>query len=168
MRKTTSPPRGDLREELLELCYNLHSGMPSEGDKLYAFFRLFAILKKSRNEAANQSILPWELSRIIEYIDCNICEEITVSGIADALYISKSTIERRFKEALDITPLAFIRRKKLALAAKLLLEGKSVQMAGESVGYHDTSYFIELFKRCYGSTPYQYQKRLRRQSKTEW
>ena len=95
----------------------------------------------------------------MEYIDCYIHEEITITDIAKALYISQSTLERRFKEALDMTPLEYIRKKKLVLAAQMLQEGKSVLTAGTSVGYNDNSYFIELFKHYYKITPYQYKKK---------
>ncbi len=153
-------PQEELREELLELCYTLHRGILSEEDKIYSFFRIFAILKKSKdNSPETQSALSLELKRIIEYIDRRIFEEITVSEIAKALYISQSTLERRFKETLGITPSEYIRKKKLVLAAEMLREGKSVLTAGSGVGYNDTSYFIELFKQYYGVTPYQYKKK---------
>ena len=153
-------PQSDLREELLDLCSKLHSGPLSNEEKIYSFFRIFSILKDSRiNEVEKQSVLPPELSKIIDYIDKHIFEEITISNIAKAFYISQSSLERKFKKTLDITPLEYIRKKKLILAAELLQQGKSVLTAGTSVGYNDTSYFIELFKQYHGITPYQYKKK---------
>ncbi len=151
-------PQDNLREELLALCYTLHNGNLTDEEKIYTFFRIFAILKQSKSPISTKSVLPQELHKIIDYIDRHIYEEITVIGIAKALYISQSTLERRFKEALDLTPLEYIRKKKLVLAAQLLRDGKTVLTAGTSVGYNDNSYFIELFKRYYGVTPYQYKK----------
>lgn len=151
-------PQDDLREEFLELCYTLHNGVLTNEEKIYAFFRIFAILKQSKNNVSEKSLLSHELHKIIDYIGIHIHEEITVNGIAKALYISQSTLERRFKEALNTTPSEYIKKKKLMLAAELLREGKSVLVAGSSVGYNDNSYFIELFKRYYGVTPYQYKK----------
>lgn len=153
-------PKNDLREELLELCYKFHRSSLTDEEKIYTFFRFFAILKKSKSTLSNQqSVLSPELHRIIDYIECHIHEEITSSGIAKELYISQSTLERRFKETLDMSPLEYIRKKKLILAAQMLQEGKSVLTAGSSVGYNDSSYFIELFKKYYGITPYQYKKK---------
>ena len=80
-----------------------------------------------------------------------------------ALYVSQSTLERRFKEVLDITPWEYIKKQKLKLAVEMLQEGNSVSTTGTSVGYNDTSYFIELFKQYYGITPYQYKKRCKEQ-----
>lgn len=154
-------PQGSLREELLEICCALHGNRLSREAQLYSFFRIFAILKSSRSaislpkEAGTE-----ELREIIDYINSHIHEEITVAHMAKELFISQSTLERKFRKALDIRPLEFIRRKKLILAAQLLQEGKSVLQAGADVGYNDNSYFIELFKRYYGTTPYQYQKQV--------
>lgn len=153
-------PQNDLREELLGLCNELHSGSLTNEERIYNFLRIFAILKKSKNAAApQQSKLPQELRIILDYIDSHICEELSVKGIAKALFISQSTLERKFRENLDVTPLEYIRRKKLFIATQKLQEGKTVLEAGTSVGYNDNSYFIELFKQIYGITPYQYQKR---------
>lgn len=152
-------PQGDMREELIELCYALHSGSLTDEDKIYTFFRIFAICKKSINTSQmSLSKLPQELRGVIEYIDCHIYEELSVARIAKEFFISQSTLKRRFKETLDITPLEFIRRKKLILAAEMLKDGKTVLTAGTSVGFNDNSYFIELFKQYYGITPYQYKK----------
>ena len=154
-------PQGDFREELLELCHLLHDCQITDEEKIYSFFRILAILKKSRMpHSDSQSVLPVELSRILKYIDCHIHEDITITSLSKQFYISQSTLERKFRESLDITPSEYIRRKKLVSAADLLRNGKSVLNAGIDVGYNDTSYFIEIFKRYYGITPHQYKKKL--------
>ena len=162
-RENYISPHDDLREELLELCSVLYSGFLTDEEKIYTFFRIFAILKKSIKAApAKQSKMPQELQKIIDYIDRHIYEEITVTDIAKAFYISQSTLERKFKGSLALMPLEYIRRKKLLLAAEMLREGKTVFTAGANVGYHDNSYFIELFKKYYGITPYQYKQKWNR------
>lgn len=151
-------PQSNLREELLTLCYTLHGSDLTKEEKIYYFFRLFAILKESLKPMASNSLLPQSIGKIIDYIDSHIHEEISISDIAKTLYISQSTLTRQFKKHLDITPLEFVKRRKLALAVQLLQEGKSVLAAGTGVGYNDNSYFIELFKKYYGTSPYQYKK----------
>ena len=150
-------PRGEHRDELFALCKRLHDEALSAEEQIYSFFRIFAILKQSRAGAeAVRDGLPEDLIKIIEYINLHLCEDLNVSSIAKATYISQSTLERRFRQILGTTPLEFIRRKKLMAAAQLLASGESVSEAGASVGYTDTSYFIELFKQYYGVTPLKY------------
>ena len=134
-------------------CFSLLSGISRSQYYMRAGFLLFDFditLRKTK------------LQKIIDYIDRHIYEEITVTDIAKAFYISQSTLERRFNESLDLKPLEYIRRKKLLLAAEMLREGKTVFTAGANVGYHDNSYFIELFKKYYGITPYQYKQKWNR------
>ena len=154
-----SPP-DDLKQELIDICFSLNQDELSEEEKIYYFFRIFAILKKSKALLPEKAgYLPYDLSNVIDYINNHIYDEISIKEIADSFFTSLSSLERNFKKALGITPLEFIKRKKLSLSAKLLLEGKSVLTAGTSVGYNDNSYFIELFKRYYGITPYQYKNK---------
>ena len=151
------PTQGKLSEELLELCDTLNSKELSKEEQIYSFFRIFAILKESKNKKTNvEDTLPYDLAQIVDYINQHIYEQLTVTQIANDLYISQSTLERRFKQILNITPLEFIRKKKLILATQLLQSGKSVLQTGVSLGYSDNSYFIQLFKKYYGCTPYEY------------
>ncbi len=156
-RENFISPRDDLREELLSLCEKLHSQTLSKEEQLYSFFRFFAILRESRNEQPfTGSSLPQDLTEIISYINRHICEELSVAEIAKHFYLSQSTLERRFKQTLKITPLAFIRKKKLFLATQMLRSGESVIKTSLNLGYNDISYFIELFKRNYHCTPHEY------------
>lgn len=156
-RENFISPRDDLREELLSLCEKLHNQTLSNEELLYSFFRFFAILRESKHEHpfADNS-LPRDLTEIIDYINRHIYEELSVAKIARRFYISESTLERRFKQTLKITPLAFIRKKKLFLATQMLRSGESVIKTSLNLGYNDISYFIELFKRNYHCTPHEY------------
>ena len=156
-RENFISPRDDLREELLSLCEKLHSQTLSKEEQLYSFFRFFAILRESRNQQPfAENSLPRDLAEIIGYINRHICEELSVAEIAKHFYLSQSTLERRFKQTLKITPLAFIRKKKLFLATQMLRSGESVIKTSLNLGYNDISYFIELFKRNYHCTPHEY------------
>lgn len=152
-------PEGDTREELLEICDTLHKNECSQEEKIYCFFRMLKILKiSSKSQNKKSPSTPKELTSIIEYINSHIYEDIKITDICKALYISQSTVERRFKEHLKMSPVEFIRQKKMVLAAEMLKSGESVTNVGQTVGYADNSHFIKLFKRYYGVTPYQYKK----------
>lgn len=156
-------PKEDLKNELIDLCFNALENQQEFTDKLYFFFRLLQILEQGTKEVTNTAhAMPEEMVTILSYIDNHISENLQVSDIASALYISESTVRRRFREYIDIKPLEFIQKKKLHTAAELLKQGESVLNAGLNVGYTDNSYFIQLFKRQYGITPYQYKSKIKR------
>lgn len=148
-----------LKNELIELCFSLLNNNSSYTNNLYSFLRLLKILEiGAMNHSQERNTLPADFQQILDYIDSHLSESIQITDISDAFYISASTLERRFKEYVDLKPLEFIQKKKLYLAAELLRSGESVSSAGLSVGYTDNSYFIQLFKRHFGLTPFQYQK----------
>lgn len=152
-------PRDELRKELLELCGALHGKKLTEEGQIYAFLRIFAILKESSNkEESAKDVLSNDLKQVIDYIDKHIHEPLTITQIANTFYLSQSTLERQFKQVLNSTPLEYIRKKKLILAAQRLRNGESVLQAGLNLGYNDTSYFIQLFKKYYGCTPCEYKR----------
>ncbi len=150
-------PSNEKKTELIRLCFSLLEQDLSKEDRFYAFFQLLSILKtSSRSSLRPQQSLPEDLARILSYIEENLAEPLSVTGIAKNLYISQSSIERRFRDYLDLTPLAYIRNRKLHEAATLLRGGSSVLEAGLAVGYADNSHFIRLFRKRYGVTPHQY------------
>lgn len=152
-------PADSLREELIEVCYSLIGENLSDEEKLYSFLRLFSIFRQSTGKNRNHvDNMPKDMRGIIDYINRHINEELTVSEIAREFYISQSTLERRFRQILNVTPLEFIRKKKIFLAAQMLRSGESVLQTGTELGYSDNSYFIELFKRYFGCTPHEYKK----------
>ncbi len=160
-----SPPE-NLKNELLELGFTLLDNNLSYSDKLYYFLRLLKILEIGAQEnSRKKNALPSDFQQILDYIDNHIGETLQISDITEFFYISPSTLERKFKKYVGLKPLEFIQKKKLNMAAELLRSGESVLNAGLAAGYTDSSYFIQLFKRMFGETPFQYQKRFQAQQK---
>ena len=153
-----SPSDGQ-KTELFALCNTLLRPDLSEEDRFFTFFGLLQLLKLcASNPLRPQHALSEEVARMVTYVEGHLAEPLSVSAIARDLYISRSTVERRFREALGFSPLEYIRNRKLHEAAALLVGGASVLDAGLSVGYTDTSHFIRLFRDRYGMTPHQYKK----------
>lgn len=147
----------DTKDELIHICRILLDSPLSTLERHYYFLRLLMILKENARQVTSiPNAMPSDLTEVLRYIDAHLSESIRVSDIAAALYLSESTIERRFKTYLNMRPLEFIHKKKMILAAELLRSGESVLNAGISAGYSDNSYFINIFKRFYGITPFQY------------
>lgn len=154
-------PDENSREEIIDCCYQLLNKELPQIDKFYNFFKLFNMLKTNiKSNDFDNNNLPNDFISVLKYIDRHLSQDFKVADIATALYLSESTIERRFREYLHIKPIEFIRKKKMILAAELLRNGQTVLNVGTEVGYSDNSYFIKLFKEYYGVTPLQYRKGL--------
>ena len=152
-------PTEDGKRELIELCFRLHGGDLSVADRYISFFRLLDVLSRSvENRSQRRDTVPRTLGDALLYIDQHITESICVSDMAEVLHYSESTVERTFKKHLGMTPIEFIRKKKMTLAAWMLRNGETVLNTGVQLGYADNSHFIKLFREAYGVTPLQYQK----------
>ncbi len=142
---------------LFELCrLLLEPADPAEG--YYRFFKLLHLLQKSQITPPAEGYSPI-VAHTLDYITHHITEELLVQTLAKASFVSVNTLERHFKQALGVSPSTYIKKKRLAHAANLLAEGYSVNEACTACGVADYSYFIALFKKNYGITPLQYQKR---------
>ena len=140
-------PYKNAKDEVIELCETLIEGNLSDFDRYYHFFRLMRLIKNNADSTIlDLNAMPNELVLALDYIDTHISENIKVADIANLLYLSESTVERRFKKYIDMKPLEFIHKRKMILAAQLLQNGETVLNTGMSVGYSDHSYFINIFK----------------------
>ena len=158
-----SPNEND-KERLIQICEELTTEGLSEGRVFFLFTRLLSLFEESdRKNSLKRYSMSDELTEILNYIDTHVCEKLTLDLLEQELFISKSTIERRFQEELHLNPSEFIRKRKLVIAANKLRNGISVLEAGNSVGYADNSHFIKLFKEHFGVTPNKYKKETTKQ-----
>lgn len=146
------------KKELIDIGFRLLNDDMDEHEKYSCFFMILSILESAQSKIVSYQKMPKDLIRMLEYIDEHISENICIFDIAAELYISESTVERRFKEYLKIRPMEFIRKRKMVMAAEMLKNGETVLNTGLAVGYSDNSYFIKLFKQNYGITPHKYKK----------
>lgn len=152
-------PTESVKNELIEICSRLTEDADG-GDRLYYFLRLLKLIEEGSRDSADGNRMPEDFRLILAFVDKHLAEDLRVADIARELFVSKSTVERKFKEYIGMTPLDYIQRKRLFLSAELLKKGETVLNAGLGVGYTDNSYFIQLFRRQFGITPYQYKRSL--------
>jgi LacI family transcriptional regulator len=100
------------------------------------------------------------LSRAVRFIREHACEGITVEDVLKAVPMSRTVLERRFKQVLERTPLEQIMRVKLDRAKTLLATTDlSLALVSERTGFEHVEYFSVAFKRVTGETPGRYRAR---------
>jgi len=80
--------------------------------------------------------------------------KFSVGDIAKAMNISESTVRRKLRQYTGLTPVSYIRGKRLN-KAKEYLENDfgSVAEIAEAVGFTNLSYFAKCFHERFGETP---------------
>lgn len=96
---------------------------------------------------------------IKNYIDTHITEKITLDDISNHLYISKSHIERAFKQEYHQTPMAYCINQKIShVASMLATTNYSLTYISQQLGFTDVKYMSKCFKKIKGKTPTEYRK----------
>ncbi|MNI62828.1 Bifunctional transcriptional activator/DNA repair enzyme AdaA [compost metagenome] len=96
------------------------------------------------------------IDSIIEYINNNIEEDITIDELAEYCYLSKFHLSREFKRHTGTTIHKYIVQKKLIQAKELILNNISIKEVYKKCGFGDYSNFFRAFKNEYGVTPKQF------------
>ena len=87
-----------------------------------------------------------------------------ISEIATAIGLGERQLQRRFREAVGLTPKQFARIRRMREAAAGVLRGQARGWAGiaADLGFADQSHLIHEFSQLTGLTPVAFEDRLRR------
>ena len=120
---------------------------------LKAFFaEILVLLNNSEYDHFDSAISP-VVERIITYINENISKELSVSSIAEHLYMSDSYLAHVFKKELRIPIHKYILKKRLILANKKIKNGIPAMRAALESGFQDYSGFYRQYKSMFGFAP---------------
>lgn len=115
-------------------------------------------IKEYHLEDEEISCAPY-LRELRHYIDNHLACPIRLVDLEQRCHMSKYRICREFSTVFGLPPLKYINRKRLEAAESLLLSTqKKVRDIALETGFENTSHFINLFKREYGSTPQAYRE----------
>lgn len=84
----------------------------------------------------------------------------TLTRLARAAGLSRSSFAARFTEAMEETPIGYVTAWRMDLAARLIAEGSMPLSAiSERAGYRSQAAFHRAFRRVHGQTPGEYARR---------
>ena len=101
------------------------------------------------------------LMRALTMIHKRYNESLTISDLAKAANLSKSTFMRKFIAIYDMPPNEYLGKLRLEIAEGLLLNTNfSLGEIAEKCGFYDLSHFSKAFKRKRGLTPSEYRGKI--------
>ena len=80
-------------------------------------------------------------------------EDFNVDVLADIMHMSRSSLNRKLRGVLDMTPNDYIRQERLRKAYRLLKEGYRSNEACQMAGFNTPSYFARCFQQQFGISP---------------
>lgn len=100
------------------------------------------------------------ISEIIEYLDNNFTEKITIEELAFLFRTNRSTLCKEFRKATNKSLGEYLADKKIEVAKKFLAQKeKSITQIADALNFDSVPYFCEFFKRQTGLTPLQYRQK---------
>lgn len=110
--------------------------------------------------AARGGLATWRLRRVIAFVDANLAEPVNLFDMAAAAGYSPMYFAARFRASTGMRPHAFLVRRRIELACRLLREtnDRLVEIALAS-GFQTQPHFTTVFKRLLGETPHRWRSR---------
>ena len=132
---------------------NIMQGQPDQGDvELIAPIEII-----TRGSTETFAIEDRELLKAVLYLRQNAYGPLTIQEVADAVPMTRRSLERKFKDAYGRTPLTELHRLRLARAKQLLAQtDQSIADVAESCGFGTPEYLATRFRKEVNTTPLRY------------
>lgn len=99
----------------------------------------------------------YKLRRIVEYINDNLTEDLTLAGIARVAGMNPHYFSRAFKQSTGFPPHRYVTNCRVEKAKRLLADHElPLVQVGLTVGLQNQSHFTTLFHKLTGVTPKTY------------
>lgn len=113
----------------------------------------YEILLELSSEQKNQNF-PERLERIVDYLNRNLSEPITIGDLCRRFNLSPTGIFRLFQKHLDSSVIDFLIRRRMEVAAELLeITELPIKEIADRTGYRNALYFSGEFRRFHGCAP---------------
>ena len=96
------------------------------------------------------------VQQVSSYLDAHIDEAISLDAVAQAAFLSKYYLERKFKEETGASIYQMLLQKRMIRARNLMREGLPLMQVAMRCGFADYSGFYKAFRSAYGVSPREY------------
>lgn len=139
-----------------EESFSLITKVPEDMQKNLVFSfssMIFSLLSTKLIRATDNHIEDDIIKKTINYINKNLGNELSLDIIAGALYCSKASLNRKFREIMGCTVWEYVVRRRIFSARQRLFFSRSVTEAYEKSGFSDYSSFFRAYKKLIGISP---------------
>lgn len=152
-------------EEILKCCSRAVDKINQTVRKNVAMVELenrvkeLEIKEEITQEAPEQERKRGKVYEILEYIDQNFKEELSLQDLSEKFHFNSIYINRIIKKETGYTFLEILNNKRMNKAAEYLKNPDvKISEVAAMAGIPDQRYFSQIFKKYYGQSPRQYRK----------
>ena len=128
---------------------------------LVYFMELISYLSRCYTPYDSKSVKNLKrVSEMLNFIDNNFQEKITLNDIVIKGHMSLSTANRAFQEAMELTPIEYLIKIRIDHAASMLRHQHDIPITRVAMqcGYNDSNHFSKQFSKVMRTTPRDYRK----------
>ncbi len=118
--------------------------------------KVLSLFQNQKKESAFEKTSNLNLDALFLYIRAHLSEEISLTKLESVFFMSHEHIAREFKRQTGLTIHKYILNSRLEQSHLLLHEGFALQKVWKICGFNSYEYFIQAFKKKYGTTPKNY------------
>ncbi|MFF3350524.1 helix-turn-helix domain-containing protein [Streptomyces sp. NPDC002779] len=105
------------------------------------------------------ALVPDDLRRVLQYVDQELQNQLTIGELASVAGCGIATLARRFRQHLDTSPMGWVAGRRIARAQELLrTTGLTIGQVARRCGVVDPYYFSRLFRQHVGQSPREWRR----------
>jgi AraC family transcriptional regulator len=122
----------------------------------------------ARGSIPRGGLAPWQVRRVTDHIEEHLAGTIRLEDLARLARLSHSHFCRAFKESLGHPAHAYVMRRRVQRAQRLMLNTpESLSQIAAQCGMADQAHFCKLFRRLVGESPNAWRRAHQRQVEVE-
>ena len=143
----------------------MHQGLSGERDGLaqeqHWLLLVEQLLRQSRGAIGagvpRHRLAPAQLQQVRDYCEAGLEHKIGIEELAALCGLDRFQFLRGFRQAVGMTPHAWLTRLRLERACLSLARGqRNLAALAQEVGFYDQSHFARAFRQAYGVPPSRY------------
>ena len=100
-----------------------------------------------------------DMDKVMAYVTGQACRGITLEETAEQFFVSKEYLSKVFKQHAGSLFSEYVTRLRMERAREMVLSGAPLKDVHAGVGFGEQAHYYKVFKRFFGMTPGEMQKR---------
>jgi len=141
------------REQCRQILEELDVEKDGFRQRLLIYYLLSYVAEFAREGAVAAAPTPYYIIEALSHIKEHYGQKLVAEELAQRLHVGRTTLMTAFKKHTGSTLGDYVAGVRIKQAARMLREGKSVQVTAELCGFADSGALIRTFRRIHGVTP---------------
>ncbi len=159
----------EIGEALKQLC-RYYGQKDAYAEALFSleFRKLLLLLLRCRDESEKKGQYRYSelVENVIQVLDENYLQEISLEQLARKQYVSSGYLRRVFAREVGFSAMEYITVLRMERAKRLLKDsGKSISEIAADTGYSNLQHFSSQFKKKIGVSPTDFRMQIKREDK---